>query len=224
MKPSRPRFGVMAPDVDVGRAAADDDRHHAELNRAFFDKLRTLGIARPGQRALDIGTGSGTMARGLAGLGLDVTGVDPSPERLAVAEALSADDGPSIAYQIGRAESLPWTEARFDLVTVGHGLHGLDRQKVAAEILRVLAPRGRIVVAHFGWLSLPGNVVSATKGLVGIFTGRWTLDQDTGIYPEWLTTWQWLGSTIWKLSPSICGSLIRMRLGAVAYGPAWGSP
>ncbi|MFF7486691.1 hypothetical protein ACFZBC_14515 [Streptomyces luteogriseus] len=44
-----------------------------------------------------------------------------------------------------------------------------------------------MVIAHFDWLPLPGNVVEATEELILSFNPAWTLGGGTGLYPRWLT-------------------------------------
>ena len=64
--------------IDFAPTAKDYSRHRAGFPEAFFDRLRAFGIGRTGQRVLDLGTGTGTVARGLARRGCRVTGIDPA--------------------------------------------------------------------------------------------------------------------------------------------------
>jgi ubiquinone/menaquinone biosynthesis C-methylase UbiE len=52
--------------ADFGKTAIDYGRHRAGFPDEFFDRLAKSGIIRTGMRALDLGTGTGTVARGLA--------------------------------------------------------------------------------------------------------------------------------------------------------------
>ncbi len=52
--------------ADFGKTANDYGRHRAGFPDEFFERLKALGILRAGMRALDLGTGTGTIARGLA--------------------------------------------------------------------------------------------------------------------------------------------------------------
>lgn len=186
------RFGRK---VDFGRAADDYGRHRAGFPERFFDRLAAqLGLA-PGQAALDIGTGTGTIARGLAARGLAVTGLDPSEALMAQARALDAAAGVSVAYHTGRAEALPFPDAAFDLVAAGQCWHWLDRPAAAREAARVLRPGGTLVIAHFDWLPLPGNMVEATEELIRTFAPDWTLGRGTGLYPAWLADMSGAGFT-----------------------------
>lgn len=64
--------------VDFGRAAADYGQWRQGFPAEFFRRLDALGVGRAGQRILDLGTGTGLLARGFARQGCAVTGLDPS--------------------------------------------------------------------------------------------------------------------------------------------------
>src|ERR1700719_1216148 len=64
--------------VDFGTTAQDYAAHRAGFPKELFDRLATMGIGRSGQRLLDLGTGTGTLARGFARRGASVVGTDPS--------------------------------------------------------------------------------------------------------------------------------------------------
>ncbi len=64
--------------IDFGKTAQDYGRYRAGFPPPLFERLATFGIGVPGQRILDLGTGTGTLARGFALRGCQVTGLDPS--------------------------------------------------------------------------------------------------------------------------------------------------
>lgn len=105
-----------------------------------------VGVA-PGHRVLDVACGTGVLACAAAErVGPDgaVTGLDPNDEMLAVARGKSA----RIEWQDGRAESLPFAEASFDRVASQFGLMFFeDKAAGLGEMMRVLRPGGRLVVA-----------------------------------------------------------------------------
>ncbi len=172
--------------VDFGRTAADYGRFRAGFPEEFFERLFAIGVARSGMRALDLGTGTGTIARGLARRGLRVTGLDRSDTMIEEAARLDADAGVSMRYVLGPAEDTGLTAQSFDLVTAGQCWHWFDRPRAAAEVRRLLAPGGHLVIAHFDWIPLPGNVVEATENLIRAYNPEWNLWGGTGMYPAWL--------------------------------------
>ena len=124
----------MELSFDFGKTSGDYGRHRQGFPDAFFARLAALGVGVPGTRALDLGTGTGTVARGLARGGAAVTGLDPSPSMLAEGRRLDAEAGVSVERVVARAEATPFRDATFDAVTAGQCWHWFDRERAAAEV------------------------------------------------------------------------------------------
>ncbi|HYE78930.1 MAG TPA: class I SAM-dependent methyltransferase [bacterium] len=176
---------------DFGQTAADYATHRPGFPDELFDRLQGFRIGRPGQRILDLGTGTGTMARGFARKAAEVIGLDRSPELLAQAERLARQLELNIRWVQGTAEETGLPEGAFDVVSAGQCWHWFDRSAAAREVRRLLAPGGRLVIAHYDWISLPGNVMDATDALIL----RYKPDLDdlavkyaagVGLYGAWL--------------------------------------
>lgn len=133
---------------------------------------------------LDLGTGTGTLARGFASRGCIVTGLDPSQAMLDEARRIDAESRVSVNYVAGRAEEPPFDDATFDVVGAGQCWHWFDRARAAVQVRRVLKPGGRVVIAHFDWIPLPGNVVDATEHLIMRHNPQWKMNGGTGLHPR----------------------------------------
>jgi SAM-dependent methyltransferase len=179
----------MGP-VDFGKTAGDYARHRAGFPEAFFERLSRLGVGRPGQRVLDLGSGTGTVARGLAKRGCRVTGLDRSALLIEQARILDSQAAVSIDYVVASAEETGLGAASFDVVTAGQCWHWFDRARAIREARRVLVGGGHLVIAHFDWVSLPGNVARRTEELIRSHNPDWNLGSapadGTGVYPQWL--------------------------------------
>ncbi|MDR3415665.1 MAG: class I SAM-dependent methyltransferase [Nevskia sp.] len=171
--------------TDFGRTAGDYARHRAGFPRSLFARLRERGVGIPGQRVLDLGTGTGSLARGFARAGSLVTGLDIAPQLLEQARALDRAEDLQIEYRVARAEATGFGDGQFDLVSAGQCWHWFDRPRAAAEVRRLLRRGGQVLIAHFDWLPLPGNVVAATEALILKHNPAWHLAGGTGIYPRW---------------------------------------
>src|SRR5271166_6473081 len=172
--------------IDFGKTAGDYAKHRAGFPDAFYDRLAAMSIMRRGEKALDLGTGTGTLARGLATRGLEVTGLDKSTALMEQAKLLDAEAGAAVRYLERTAEATGFPDRSFDLVTAGQCWHWFKRDVAAKEVRRILKPGGHLVIAHFDWISLPGNVPEATENLIRSYNDTWNLWGGTGMYPPWM--------------------------------------
>jgi ubiquinone/menaquinone biosynthesis C-methylase UbiE len=133
-----PDFGPLAGTYDALRPADED---WAELVELLIAEASLLD-----GRVLDVGCGTGRLVAELARRGVDVAGVDPSPEMLAAARR-NAPDG--VELELAPAEQLPFGIDSFDRLVYALVAHLIDRPAAFAEARRVLAPGGLLAVVTF---------------------------------------------------------------------------
>jgi SAM-dependent methyltransferase len=115
-----------------------------DLHQAVIERLDP----QPGQRLLDLATGTGAVAELAATTGAEVVGIDIAPALIEQARERAAERGLEIDYRVGDAEALDLEDASFDLVTSTCGvMFAPDHQAVARELARVTKPGGRIGLA-----------------------------------------------------------------------------
>ena len=123
-------------------------------DKAIREKLIQLAAPARGEKVLDVGCGTGTLAIALkssVGTG-EVHGIDASPEMIEVAKEKAAKAGSDIDFQVALIEAIPFPDATFDLVTSSLMLHHLpdDLKRTGLdEIRRVLKPGGRFMAMDF---------------------------------------------------------------------------
>jgi SAM-dependent methyltransferase len=127
------------------------------LFRQWAARVVDAAQLQPAQRVLDVACGTGILAReAMSRVAPDgsVSGVDPDPGMLSVAER----HAPDINWHRGVAECLPFADQSFDAVVSQFGfMFFADRPKAVSEILRVLMPGGRLAVAVWDSLdNIPG--------------------------------------------------------------------
>ena len=170
---------------DFGLTAGDYARHRAGFPASFFAGIEDFGVGRRGQTLVDLGTGTGTLARGFARRGCRVIALDPSAPMLEQARALDAAEGLTVDYRLGRAEETGLDAASAEVVTAGQCWHWFDRPRAAAEARRILEPGGALMMAHFDWLSIPGNVVHETETLILSYSPDWRGARMAAPYNAW---------------------------------------
>jgi SAM-dependent methyltransferase len=171
--------------IDFGRTASDYGRHRAGFPPDFFARVIPWGVGVAGQELLDLGTGTGTLARGFAMRGCRVTGLDLSAELMAQARELDREAGVEVRYVEARAEKTGLPQDSFDVITAGQCWHWFKRDVAANEARRLLRANGVLVIAHFDWLPLAGSVVEATEALILAHNPKWNLGGGDGIYGRW---------------------------------------
>jgi ubiquinone/menaquinone biosynthesis C-methylase UbiE len=131
------------------------------LFQQWADYVLDTAEVKEGKRVLDVACGTGIIARQAAarvGENGFVAGLDPNPGMLAVAERIS----PGLEWRQGTAESIPYPDNSFDAVVSQFGLMFFsDRRTALSEMMRVLAPGGRLAVAV--WDSLERNQAYAAE-------------------------------------------------------------
>jgi ubiquinone/menaquinone biosynthesis C-methylase UbiE len=142
--------------------------------------FKRLAIERTGlqlgERLLDLGCGTGTLALMAHSEqpGATISGLDADPKILERARMKTRVAGAPIAFHEGYSTSLPFDGGSFDAVVSTlffHHLFDADKHATAAEVLRVLAPGGRLVVADLGRPQDPAmRVVAAAT--VQLLDGR----------------------------------------------------
>jgi ubiquinone/menaquinone biosynthesis C-methylase UbiE len=120
-------------------------------------RLRAAHLARlhPGETVLDVGCGTGTLAieaQKRVGTTGRVCGIDPGKEQIARAHTKAARGHLPIDFQLGVIEHLAFPDQTFDVVFSTLMMHHLPaplKRQGLAEIVRVLKPGGRLVIADF---------------------------------------------------------------------------
>ena len=118
----------------------------AGLHHSWRERAADLALLGPGDRALDVATGTGDLAMSLArrvGPAGEVIGCDFSERMLERAR----EKAPALRFERANALALPYADESFDAVTVGFGARNLsDLGRGLRELARVVRPGGRVVV------------------------------------------------------------------------------
>lgn len=136
MTPGRPEPAELWGGADYERIA--------ERFAPVHDALLAALAVDPGERVLDVATGTGGVALGAARLGARVTGLDVAPALLEQARVKAGRESLDVEWVEGNAESLPFDDGSFDVVCSSFGVIFADAEAAAPELGRVCRSGGRL--------------------------------------------------------------------------------
>ena len=136
----------------------------AGLHQRWRERAADLAALAPGDRALDVATGTGDLALALAervGPEGEVVGSDFSERMLELARRKA----PELRFESGNALDLQYEDDSFDAATVGFGARNFsDLARGLSEMTRVVRPGGRVVVLE---------ITTPTRPPLSWFFGVW---------------------------------------------------
>lgn len=171
---------------EFGRAADSYAEHRLGFPASMYARLAVEGLLKTGMNHIDLGTGTGTLARTTTMMGLNSVGLDIDADMLAAAGRLATESGLKTEFRQQNAEETGVQNTSQDLVTAGQCWHWFDRSKAANEARRILKPGGYMLMCHYDWLAFGGNMVEATEDLIVKHAPKWTGARGNGVYPLWL--------------------------------------
>ncbi len=175
-------FSAVAPRYDLTNTVISAGLHRPWKRQT----VAALGL-RPGERTLDLCSGTGDLARLMAaavGPTGTVAGVDFAEPMIAEAQRRGSgrESGRAAVFLVGDAMAVPFADATFDAAAVGFGLRNVANPgQVLDEIRRVLKPGGRLALLEFARVSNP--VLRACYDLYS-FTGLAVLGRIVSGHPD----------------------------------------
>lgn len=146
--------------------AGDFDKIAQTFTQGAEEFIARLAL-KPGTRLLDMACGTGNLAFPAARAGADVRGADIATNLLETARSRSEAEGLKIEFDEGDVEQLPYPDASFDVIVSSFGAMFAPRPElVAAELLRVCRPGGRIALANWTPTGFIGQMFKVTAARV----------------------------------------------------------
>ena len=174
--------------IDWGNTARDYAEYRTEYPESFFQRITALGIGVSGQRILDLGTGTGLLARALARRGCALTGVDLAAPQIEAAKNLAHREGLEIDFRVAPAEQTALPDAAFDVIAASQCWLYFDRPRMIAETRRMLRPAGRLMTCHMCWLPREDLIARCSERLILAHNPAWSAGDWSGRVPP-LPAW-----------------------------------
>lgn len=170
--------------IDWGKTSEDYSLHRPGPPPSFYEKLCAHGIGLKDQKILDLGTGTGVLAREFAKNGAIVSGIDISEGQITAAQKLAEKENLNINFKVSGAEIIPFEDSSHEIATANQCWLYFDHQKTIKELRRVLGPTGILVTSHFSWLPRLDPIAKASEDLILKFNPQWSAKDWTGEVPE----------------------------------------
>jgi SAM-dependent methyltransferase len=126
--------------------AEDYDRYRLPYPDTLVERIREHLRPDGAGRMIDLGAGTGQVARALRPCFADVIAVDPEPDMVQYGRDRSAREGDGIEWRLGRAENVDFPAGSIDVVAAGNAFHRFDRPVVAKNAASWLRPDGAILL------------------------------------------------------------------------------
>lgn len=175
--------------IDWGLTTEDYAKYRPGPPSTFYEKLKALDVGLSLQAILDLGTGTGVLAREFASRGVKkVCGTDISETQVKMADELAKKSNLEVIFKTAPAETQPFGDKEFDVITANQCWLYFDKDKVIPEVKRLLKPSGVLVTSHFSWLPRLDTIARRTEELILKYNPQWTAANYHGeipAFPKW---------------------------------------
>lgn len=157
---------------DWGRTSENYARFRDVYPQEFYDKIVGRNLCVKGQQVLDLGTGTGVLARNLYPYGARWTGTDISKEQIEQARMLS--EGMDIAYDVVSAEMLDFPDNTFDVITACQCFWYFNHEKIEPVLYRMLRSGGSLLLLYMAWLPFEDEIAAESERLALKYNPVWS--------------------------------------------------
>ena len=176
-------------EFDFGRTSENYARYRDIYPQSMYDRLVGMGIGKEGQHILDLGSGTAVLPMNLYHTGAYFTATDIAQNQIAVGRKLAEQKKMDrISFRVCSAENTGFDDNSFDAVTAVQCFPYFDGEKAAAEIFRVLKPRGLFGKILMDWLPNEDSVIAEMIALVQRYNPAWNpegFNEYAYHFPEW---------------------------------------
>ena len=176
-------------DFDFGKTSEQYVRFRDIYPESMYDRLVEWGIGKEGQHILDLGSGTAILPMNLYRTGAIFTATDIAENQVAVGKALARQRGMErISFKVCPAEVTGFDDSTFDAVTAVQCFPYFDAEQAAAEIFRVLKPKGLFCKILMDWLPKEDDVIAGMIALVQEYNPAWDpegFNEYEYCFPDW---------------------------------------
>ena len=159
---------------DWGKTSPDYAVYRPGYPASFYTVLQAVGIGTPSQDILDLGTGTGVLARAFAQQGAHVIGIDIAEAQIVTARQLAAQEHLDIRFMTCAAEEAAFPPQSFEIISCGQSWLYFDTQRMLPLIKTWLKPGGKLVLTYLSWLPRKDPIAQASEQLILRYNPHWS--------------------------------------------------
>ena len=159
---------------DWGKNSNDYAKYRDVYPEEFYKRIVDRGLCVRGQKALDLGTGTGVLPRNMYRYGASWTATDISPEQIEQARTLAGSMNMNVNFLAVPTEQMKFPDASFDVITACQCFWYFDPEKTAPLLSRLLKERGKLLILYMAWLPFKDHVAGKSEQLVLKFNPKWS--------------------------------------------------
>lgn len=170
---------------DWGKTSEEYAKYRDIYPEEFYKRIVDRGFCVDGQKALDLGTGTGVLPRNMYKYGAKWIGTDISPEQIDQARMLADAANMNIEFQAVSTEDIDFPDEAFDVITACQCFWYFDHEKVMPKLSKLLKPNGRLLILYMAWLPYEDRIAGASEELVLKYSPNWSGAGETR-HPIWI--------------------------------------
>jgi 2-polyprenyl-3-methyl-5-hydroxy-6-metoxy-1,4-benzoquinol methylase len=174
--------------IDWGKTSIDYAEHRPGPPSSVYNRIQSLGYAKSGSHLLDLGTGTGVIAREFARRNVCCTGIDISAEQITTAREISKKENLDITFINTSVENASLEENQYDTITANQCWLYFDHSISIPFVKKHLNKEGVLITSHFSWLPRLDKIAKASEDLILKHNPSWTAANWSGeipAFPKW---------------------------------------
>jgi SAM-dependent methyltransferase len=159
---------------DWGKTSPDYAVYRPGYPASFYTVLQAMGIGTRGQDILDLGTGTGVLARAFAKQGACVIAIDIAEAQIDAARYLAAQEHLTVHFATCAAEEAEFYPRSFDIISCGQSWLYFDIQRMIPLVKTWLKPGGKLALTYLSWLPRKDPIAQASEQLILRYNPHWS--------------------------------------------------
>ena len=159
---------------DWGRTSAEYAKYRDIYPKEFYQKIIDRDLCTKGQKALDLGTGTGVLPRNMYQYGATWTGTDISPEQIEQAKRLSEAEGLNIDFIAIPTEDIDFPKESFDVITACQCFWYFDHERVMPKLAELLKQEGKLLILYMAWLPEEDDLAGKSEKIILKYSPSWS--------------------------------------------------